>query len=223
MSLLQPRLLHEHVYFDLWHVRTSDYLSTSMSASTMAPRINSSTPSLALLDPSRFPQFLFTSTIHVELTYSPLDATEILSKVRSPRCGANVLFLGTTRDSFEGRAVSKLSYSAYPALALKSFQSIAERAMEKHGLEKICIVHRLGHVPVGMESIAIAASAGHRAPSWRGAEEMLERCKERVEVWKMEVFANADGDRDLDEEEGLWRRNDERDAEGKTKMPMVEE
>src|SRR2546423_6604101 len=127
--------------------------------------------SIGSLDPAQFPQCITTKNLHVELRYDPLDTSSILHFVRSPTCGANVLFLGTTRNSFDNRPVSKLSYSSYPALALKSFNSIAEAMIHKHGLERVCIVHRLGHVPVEEESIAVAVSAGHRGPAWKGAEE----------------------------------------------------
>lgn len=160
------------------------------------------------LDPSNFPQSLTSSSIHVELRYEPFDTSEILQFVRSPTCGANVLFLGTTRNSFDNRPVARLSYSAYPALALKSFRSIAEAVIETHGVERVYIVHRLGHVPVEEESIAVAVSAGHRGPAWKGAEEALEKCKERVEVWKLEVFGDVEGG-------GEWRANKDRDNEGR--------
>lgn len=165
-----------------------------------------------LLDRSHFPQVL-TSTNYlctVSLTYDPLSSDTILRNIRSPAAGANVLFLGTTRNSFDGRAVSKLSYSAYPALALKSFLTIAERAQLDFCLEKICIVHRLGVVEVEEESIAVAVSAAHRGPAWKGAEDILERCKERVEVWKMETFVGkVEGD-------GEWRANKDSNSDGKS-------
>ena len=164
-----------------------------------------------VLDRSNFPQSLESDDgfCTVSLTYDPLSSDSILRTVRSPAAGANVLFLGTTRDQFEGRAVSKLSYSAYPALALKSFMSIAKRTHSQLGLEKVYIVHRLGVVEVQEESVAVAVSAGHRGPAWKGAEEILERCKERVEVWKMEEFVGeAEGS-------GEWRANKERDRDGK--------
>lgn len=158
-----------------------------------------------------FPQALTSKAgiCTVSLTYDPLSSDTILRSIRSPAAGANVLFLGTTRNSFNGRAVSKLSYSAYPALALKSFLSIAERVHSEFGLEKVYIEHRLGVVEVEEESIAVAVSAGHRGPAWKGAEEILERCKERVEVWKMEEFeGEADGS-------GEWRANKDTNSDGK--------
>lgn len=179
-----------------------------MSASTSPPTTISHS---GLLNPSRLPQTLLSQdgTIKVSLTYEPISSSDVLKFVRSPNAGANVLFLGTTRNSFGNRPVSKLSYSAYPALALRSFTEIAGAVKEKHGLEKVCLIHRLGEVAIEEESIAVAVSAEHRAPAWKGAEDALERCKERVEVWKKESFADAeDGD-------GQWRANRDTDGQGK--------
>jgi molybdopterin synthase catalytic subunit len=164
-----------------------------------------------VLERCNFPQVLTTENgaCTVSLTYDPIDSDTILRSVRSPAAGANVLFLGTTRNSFDGRAVSRLSYSAYPALALKSFLTIASHAHSTFGLEKIYITHRLGVVEVEEESIGVAVSAGHRGSAWRGAEEILERCKERVEVWKMEEFVGeAEGS-------GQWRANKDTNSNGK--------
>ena len=161
-------------------------------------------------DPSAFPQTLTTSTSHVELTYTALDISRILSHIRSPTAGANVLFLGSTRSTFEDRPVRQLAYQAYAPLALRSFQSIAQAVHEKHGLVKVVIMHRLGVVPVGEDSIAVGVSAGHRLEAWKAGEEALERCKERAEVWKREDFEDESGD-------GVWRENRQRDGSGRLK------
>jgi molybdopterin synthase catalytic subunit len=60
------------------------------------------------------------------------------------------------------------------------------------------MIHRLGTVPIGEESILIAVSAPHRQAAWDAGQEALEECKARVEVWKREEF---EGD------EGVWRAN----------------
>lgn len=70
---------------------------------------------------------------------------------------------------------------------------------KKHGALGIAMIHRLGPVPVGEESILIAVSTPHRQAAWRAGEEALERCKEKVEVWKMEEFGG--------DEPGVWRAN----------------
>lgn len=161
------------------------------------------------LHPSNFPQSRESPHIHVSLTYDHLDTATYLQFTRSPSAGANVLFLGTTRNSFDSRPVSRLSYSAYPALALRTLFTVATNVREKYNLEKVVIVHRLGDVPIGEESIAVCVSAGHRQAGWQGAEEILERVKERAEIWKREWFGDTP---EGQVEEGAWRAN--RDTNG---------
>ena len=76
---------------------------------------------------------------------------------------------------------------------------IATAVRARHGLRGIAVVHRLGVVPIGEESIVIAVSAPHRQAAWRAGEEALEECKARVEVWKREEFGGDEG--------GVWRAN----------------
>ena len=76
--------------------------------------------------------------------------------------------------------------------------SICKTIREKHSLTSIAMIHRLGTVPIGEESILIAVSSPHRQAAWRAGEEALEECKARVEVWKREEFEG---------EGGVWRAN----------------
>ncbi len=171
--------------------------------------VQKSKSSSSVLDPSNFPQSLESETILISLVYDPLDIPAYLRFTRSPTAGANVLFLGTTRNNFDHRPVSRLSYSAYPSLALKSLHTIAEDVQKKHGLEKVAIVHRLGEVKIEEESIAVVVSSGHRTSAWIAAEEILERVKARAEIWKREWFADTG-----EVEEGIWRANRDRDGHG---------
>ncbi|KAL8758895.1 MAG: hypothetical protein Q9184_003790 [Pyrenodesmia sp. 2 TL-2023] len=137
--------------------------------------------------------------VWVSLTDLQLDITSVVSSVKSPKAGAVVLFAGTTRDNFDGKPVTHLEYSSYVPLALKTMLSIAQTVKEKHALTAVSMVHRLGVVPVEEESILIAVSAPHRHAAWKGGEEALELCKEKVEVWKLEEFGGDEG--------GVWRSN----------------
>ncbi|KAK4659889.1 Molybdopterin synthase catalytic subunit [Podospora pseudocomata] len=128
--------------------------------------------------------------IYVSLTDLPLDILSIMDKVRSPEAGAIVTFAGTTRNNFASKPVTSLTYTSYRPLALQTLSSIASSLLTKHALKGIAIVHRLGTVPIGEESILIAAA-------WLAGEEALEECKEKVEVWKREEF----------EDGGVWRAN----------------
>ncbi|ATY60534.1 Molybdopterin biosynthesis [Cordyceps militaris] len=136
---------------------------------------------------------------HVALTHSPLSASSVLDLVRSPSAGALVLFAGTTRDNFAGKPVKELQYTAYRPRALRTMLEIARGVRQTHGLHGVALVHRLGTVPIGEESILVAVSSAHRQAAWRAGEDALERCKKRVEVWKREEFVG--------EEKGVWRAN----------------
>lgn len=137
--------------------------------------------------------------IHVSLTHEPLNPLTTMSHVRSPSAGAIVLFAGTTRDTFSDRPVLDLHYQSYIPLALATLHTIATALKHKHSLQGIAIVHRLGGVPIGEESILIAVSSAHRQAAWRAGEECLEEVKARAEIWKLERF--------VDDEGGVWRAN----------------
>jgi hypothetical protein len=66
-----------------------------------------------------------TDTMHIELTPHDLDSLAATRFVRSPSAGATVLFIGTTRDSFNDKAVSSLSYTSYAPLAIATLYKIA--------------------------------------------------------------------------------------------------
>ncbi|KAI9833287.1 MAG: hypothetical protein M1819_003681 [Sarea resinae] len=161
---------------------------------------------------SDFPQSLEKDNLHVSLTYDHLDVASIVDQVKSPKAGAIVLFAGTTRDNFEGKPVKELQYTSYPPRALATLMDIAGEVHTKHALVAVSIIHRLGVVPIGEESILIAVSASHRQAAWRAGEEALEECKRKAEIWKLEEFGGEEG--------GIWRAN--RDGAAGVKASRIE-
>ncbi|KAF3924244.1 hypothetical protein ABW21_db0204270 [Orbilia brochopaga] len=135
----------------------------------------------------------------VGLTYDKLDIAAAIDRVRSPKAGAVVVFIGTTRDNFEGKPITTLEYTTYAPLALCSLSSIVVnlKSANDSNLHAISITHRLGIVPIGEDSVVIALSTSHRAEAWRIAEECLELVKDKVEIWKREWFVDG----------GIWRAN----------------
>jgi molybdopterin synthase catalytic subunit len=142
----------------------------------------------------------------VELVDAPIDPQDVIARVASPACGAVLLFLGTVRDHSRRRdeaaaAVLKLTYTAYRPMACQALERIAadlERATE--GL-RVAIVHRLGEIPVGEPSVAIATAARHRAAAYDASRQALERLKSEVPIWKLEHY--SDGKAAWREEEPL--------------------
>jgi molybdopterin synthase catalytic subunit len=96
---------------------------------------------------------------------------------------------------------------------LRTLLSIGQEISRNYAPELIglAIVHRLGRVEVGEESILVAVATPHRSAAWRAAEECLEKVKMRVEIWKEEWVVGIDQEDDgLDQAtgKGIWRAND---------------
>lgn len=61
-------------------------------------------------------------------------------------------------------------------------------------LSKLHVSHLLGPSPPKTPSIVVSVSSPHRREAFFVAEWLLERVKERVQVWKREWYADGDGD-----------------------------
>lgn len=80
---------------------------------------------------------------HLKLTPEKLSVEAITELVTSPTCGATSIFVGTTRDNFDGKTVINLEYEAYESLALKALTEICGDIRSKWPVvENIAIYHR---------------------------------------------------------------------------------
>ncbi|HVR30327.1 MAG TPA: molybdenum cofactor biosynthesis protein MoaE [Thermoanaerobaculia bacterium] len=138
------------------------------------------------------------------LTEDPLDPAEVARRVAHPACGAVVLFSGTVRESHHGRAVERITYSAYRAMADARLREIASRLELGYPGARVAIVHRLGEIPVGAPSVVIAVASPHREAAYGASREALERLKAEVPIWKREHY--TDGESSWREEEPLTRK-----------------
>jgi len=58
----------------------------------------------------------------IEVTPEALDAGRHIAKVTDPSAGAVASFVGTTRNTFQGKEVLRLEYEAYVPMALKKLK-----------------------------------------------------------------------------------------------------
>ena len=103
-----------------------------------------------------------------------------------PSDGAYVLFEGVVRNHHEGKAVESIFYDAYRPMAEKEIGKIVDEVQSQFAGVAIAVVHRLGHLVVGDSSIAIVATAPHRAEAFAASRMMIDRIKETVPIWKKE-------------------------------------
>jgi molybdopterin synthase catalytic subunit len=131
---------------------------------------------VALLPPVSGGSGAAEAPLRAALVDGPIDVDRVTAAVTSPSHGAVVLFLGTVRDHHAGRPVGRLTYSAYRRMALDALHRIvADLEAGAPGVLRAAIVHRLGEVPVGAASVAIAVSSPHRAAAYEASRTALER------------------------------------------------
>jgi molybdopterin synthase catalytic subunit len=130
----------------------------------------------------------------VELTLKPIDASAILQRIVSPGAGATLLFLGTTREFTDGRRTLWLEYDCYPEMANAKLTELESEARRRWGLIDCTIVHRLGRVPIGDASVAVAVSASHRGEAFAAGQWLIDTLKTVVPIWKQEHWADGESE-----------------------------
>lgn len=79
----------------------------------------------------------------LKLTTDKLEVGALTELATSAKCGAISIFVGTTRDNFENKIVTRLEYEAYETMALKSLEKICgELRCQWTDIENIVIYHR---------------------------------------------------------------------------------
>jgi molybdopterin synthase catalytic subunit len=131
------------------------------------------------------------SNRHFEITAAPLSGDSVAELVRSPECGAITVFLGTARRMSRGREVEYLEYEAYPEMAIRKLDQIADEVRERWGTDRLAVRHRVGRVELGEPSVAIAVATEHRAEGFAACKYTIDRLKEIVPIWKKEVWVGG--------------------------------
>jgi molybdopterin synthase catalytic subunit len=102
------------------------------------------------------------------------------------------VFLGTVRNSTQGRAVVRLDYEAYEPMAVAEINRILDEAGSRYGLLAACVIHRVGALQPGEIAVAIGVSTRHRREAFEACQFIIDTLKGSVPIWKKEVFADGE-------------------------------
>jgi molybdopterin synthase catalytic subunit/molybdopterin converting factor small subunit len=126
------------------------------------------------------------------LSSEPLSVDAVVEEVAADEAGAVATFVGTTRIHSRGRTVTHLEYEAYEGMAEQTMAEIADELEERYDLCEIAIHHRIGRVSIGERSVVIAVSAPHRRDALAACRDAIDTLKERVPLWKKEVYEGGE-------------------------------
>ena len=121
----------------------------------------------------------------------PIDTAALIGEVASVTNGATVLFVGTVRETNDGRDVSGMDYTAYRGMAERELADIVGEASSRFETSDVVVEHRLGTLGLGEASVAIAVGHPHRGKAYDASRYIIEELKKRVPIWKLEHYVDG--------------------------------
>ncbi len=123
----------------------------------------------------------------VEVTDRPLDLDAMHRLVSDDRVGAIVSFSGNVRNHDHGRAVASLRYEGHPSAA-DVLREVADDIASRFEIITLAVAHRIGPLAIGDAALVAAVGTAHRGEAYRACEALVDLTKERLPVWKHQIF-----------------------------------
>ena len=120
-----------------------------------------------------------------------LDEAEVAARVEGPDAGGVVSFVGRVRDHARGHEIERLEYEAYPAMAEKEMEKIADEAAERWPGTRVAIAHRVGRLSIGDAAVVVVAASAHRGEAFEACRFAIDTLKITVPIWKREVATDG--------------------------------
>lgn len=127
----------------------------------------------------------------IALSRDLLHEQDVTAYLRHPHAGAISVFFGTTRQFTGKRETERLEYDCYQEMALAEMRRIVRDARSRWPLLRVCVLHRLGVVPVTESSVIVGVSSAHRKDSFPACRYLIDTLKGQVPIWKREHYADG--------------------------------
>ncbi|KAI1730695.1 moaE protein [Ditylenchus destructor] len=142
-----------------------------------------------------FDQAIFKNAFRLDLIRiqtEPINILQATEFVIWPWCGATSVFVGTTRNIFEGKEVVRLEYESFDKMAYSELRKLSSVARDRYpAIQSIAIIHRTGEVKTGEASVVIATSSPQRKAAIAATEFLIDELKKNVPIWKKEVYSDG--------------------------------
>ncbi len=126
----------------------------------------------------------------MDIRDSALSVDEVVTSVSDAAAGGVTIFVGNVRDHDENKSVTGLEYSAHPT-ALTQMTDVAEEVAREYDVLAVAAVHRVGKLAIGDAAVVVATAAAHRGEAFEASRALIDRLKERVPIWKHQLFADG--------------------------------
>jgi molybdopterin synthase catalytic subunit len=120
----------------------------------------------------------------------PLSMDAHQAAVSSDASGAVVVFSGVVRDHDHGREVVSLEYVGHPS-AGEVLRACRDEIAADPLVLAVAVSHRIGELKIGDAALVAAVSAAHRAEAFAACARLVDIVKERLPIWKRQVFTDG--------------------------------
>lgn len=128
----------------------------------------------------------------IKITDKPIQLDEAVKVATALGSGAINVFVGTVRNESKGKNVKWLEYEAFESMAVSEMKQIIKNATERWKILGHAVIHRVGTLHPGETAVVIAVSTPHRKESFEACSYIIDTLKERVPIFKKEVFENGE-------------------------------
>lgn len=119
-----------------------------------------------------------------------IDTGKVFAELSHPHSGGICVFVGAVREFTDNEEVLALEFETYKTMALLEMKKIAHEATEKWKLNRVVIRHAVGAKNVEEPVVVVGASSAHRDACFEACRFLIDSLKERVPIWKKEMFKN---------------------------------
>jgi molybdopterin converting factor subunit 1 len=128
----------------------------------------------------------------VVITRDPIDAQKVARELLRGEDGAICVFEGVVRNNSKGKRTLHLVYEAYESMAFKKLEEIGEFVRQAWDIDRIALIHRLGHMDIGETSVAVIVTSAHRRAAFDACHYAIDKLKKVVPIWKKEFFEDGE-------------------------------
>jgi len=113
-------------------------------------------------------------------------------RLKHPKAGAVVSFVGQVRDLNDGDHVAAMTLEHYPGMTEKSLAGIVEQAFARWSIADTLIIHRVGKLKPLDQIVLVLVASAHRKDAFAACEFMMDVLKTEAPFWKKEQTPNGE-------------------------------
>ncbi len=119
----------------------------------------------------------------VEIRRDDFSIDEVVERMKSPKIGAIIAYVGTVREFPEGAG---LKFNEDDN-AIQKLEGIRKDAIDRYDIEDVAIIHRVGSLSISESILLVAVSASHRWAAFDACKSIINDIKDFHKSWKKEI------------------------------------